>query len=138
MKVLYLTPIVDLYFTVSASVLLVFDSKLESDFTREQVTWIFIYYSITVLTNCLCTFLIIYRIVRVSGLLASLRTYRGIIEMLIESALMYSISYTAFLVAFGYEFTSPEASPSYSLYPAILSNSITVSDPACEVLRTDD
>ncbi|KAF9039601.1 hypothetical protein BDZ89DRAFT_371013 [Hymenopellis radicata] len=70
-----------------------------------EVNWSLVYYSTTVVTNSLCTFLILFRIVRFSGVLgASFKTYRGVIRILVESAAMYAIIYIALLVAYAYEF----------------------------------
>ncbi|KAF9029914.1 hypothetical protein BDZ89DRAFT_692247 [Hymenopellis radicata] len=118
---------------VSACALVVFDCTNQL-FGSQKTAWIFIYYSITVVTNCLCTFLILYRIVRISGVLASLRTYRGIIEMLIESAFVYSVTYIVYLVVFGCKGSSPFPA-GYELYPAVLSNSITGIAPTLIVAR---
>ncbi len=81
----------------------------------------------TVATNSLCTLLILFRIVRVSGISASLKTYRGIIEILIESAAMYAIVYIALLIAYAYEFYNDTVTvmTAYT-YPVVISDSITV------------
>ncbi|KAF9039622.1 hypothetical protein BDZ89DRAFT_899497, partial [Hymenopellis radicata] len=65
-----------------------------------QAVWTLVYYSMTMVTNSLCTFLLLFRIVRVRGVGAGIKTYRGIIEILIESAAMYTIIYTALLVVY--------------------------------------
>lgn len=93
-----------------------------------QVNWTLVYYSMTVATNSLCTFLILFRIMQVSGVGASLKTYRGIIEILVESAVMYAAIYIALLVVYAYEFYSPNVvvMTAYT-YPAVISYSITVS-----------
>ncbi|KAF9018495.1 hypothetical protein BDZ89DRAFT_1073831, partial [Hymenopellis radicata] len=78
-------------------------------------------------TNSLCTFLLLFRSMRFSDLLgASLRTYRGIIEVLVESAAMYAAIYIALLVVHTYEFYSPDVivRTRYE-YPMVISYSIT-------------
>ena len=91
-----------------------------------RINWSLVYYSMTVATNSLCTILILFRIVRVSGLGASLKTYRGIIEILLESAAMYAIIYIALLIAYAYQFYTGVAVATFC-YPVVISYSITVS-----------
>ncbi|KAF8894273.1 hypothetical protein CPB85DRAFT_1440569 [Mucidula mucida] len=64
-----------------------------------QVTWSIVYYTITAFTNILTTSLIIFRILSVGGL-ASARTYHGLLEILVESAFLYSATYIVYLVLF--------------------------------------
>ncbi|KAF9021412.1 hypothetical protein BDZ89DRAFT_1071532, partial [Hymenopellis radicata] len=107
------------------------------DFASTSLTnWSLIYYSMTVATNSLCTILILFRIVRVSGLGASLKTYRGIIEILIESAAMYAIIYIALLIAYAYQFygTVDIVLTAYP-YPMIISYSITGIAPTLIIAR---
>ncbi|KAK0190109.1 hypothetical protein F5146DRAFT_1054027 [Armillaria mellea] len=40
----------------------------------------------------MCTLLIVYRILSVGGIKIGLRTYRGIVEVIVESAALYSIA----------------------------------------------
>lgn len=61
--------------------------------TGTSVNWRLVFASMTVFTNVFCTLVIIFRIVSVAGLAKSLRTYRGIIEILVESALLYTTVY---------------------------------------------
>ncbi len=82
----------------------------------------------TVVTNSLCTFLILFRIMKVKGVGASLRTYRGIIEILVESAAMYSAIYIALLGVQAYEtYSHTVALTAIHTYPQMLSINITVS-----------
>lgn len=81
----------------------------------------------TVATNSICTLLILYRIVRISGVSASLKTYRGIFEILIESAAMYSVIYITLLVVYAYEYYGDEAVMQAYSFPQAMSVSITVS-----------
>ncbi len=61
-----------------------------------QVNWTIVYYAVTTSANILTTLLIIIWILSVGGL-KSVRTYRGILEILIESAFLYSATYVLFL-----------------------------------------
>lgn len=51
------------------------------------------YMSITVLTNIFCTTAIVYRIVVVSGWRKSFKTYHRLMEILIESSVLYTAVY---------------------------------------------
>ncbi|KAF9025724.1 hypothetical protein BDZ89DRAFT_1135269 [Hymenopellis radicata] len=101
-----------------------------------QVNWTLVYYSMTVATNSLCTFLILFRIVQVSGVGASLKTYRGIIEILVESAAMYAAIYISLLLVYAYEFYSPNVvvMTAYT-YPEVISYSITGIAPTLIIAR---
>ncbi|KAF9018059.1 hypothetical protein BDZ89DRAFT_1074311 [Hymenopellis radicata] len=90
--------------TISACMIIASNVANLNSASISQTNWILVYYLMTVATNSLCTVLILFRIVRVSGLGASLKTYRGIIEILVESAAMYAIIYIALLIAYAYEF----------------------------------
>ncbi|KAF9020243.1 hypothetical protein BDZ89DRAFT_1043503 [Hymenopellis radicata] len=60
------------------------------------INWQIVYYSVTAFTNVLTTFLIIFRILSFGGLRIA-RTYRGLLEILIESAFLYSVTYILYL-----------------------------------------
>lgn len=51
------------------------------------------YLSATVITNIFCTTAIIWRIAGVSGWRNSFKTYRGLMEILIESSVLYTTIY---------------------------------------------
>ncbi|KAK0457369.1 uncharacterized protein EV420DRAFT_1644127 [Desarmillaria tabescens] len=63
---------------------------------KSEINWTTMYLSFSLATTLLCTTLIIYRIVTVrrspDGISAAARVYRGIVEILVESALLYAIS----------------------------------------------
>ncbi len=73
------------------------DNITRQGYASAEIDWSLIYVSLTLTTTLTCTLLIMYRILRrASGMNAS----RKIIEMLIESSAMYSLSliiYLAFL-----------------------------------------
>ncbi|KAF9021384.1 hypothetical protein BDZ89DRAFT_1071473 [Hymenopellis radicata] len=104
--------------------------------SASRTNWSLVYYSMTMATNSLCTILILFRIVRVSGVGASLKTYRGIIEILVESAAMYAIIYIALLIAYAYQFygTVDPVMTAYS-YPEVISFSITGIAPTLIIAR---
>ncbi|PBK91762.1 hypothetical protein ARMGADRAFT_186315 [Armillaria gallica] len=69
---------------------------------KSEVNWTTMYLSFSLGTTLLCTALIIYRIVTVrrspDGISAAARAYRGIVEILVESALLYAVSLILFIV----------------------------------------
>ncbi len=60
--------------------------------------WLILYISFNIATTILCTLLIIYRIITVSHAGMGVRSFRGIIEIIVESALIYSITLLVYLV----------------------------------------
>ncbi len=60
-----------------------------------QIDWTIVYYGITASINILTTSLIIIRILCVGGFKHA-RTYRGIIEIMVESAVLYSGIYIVY------------------------------------------
>ncbi|KAF9025183.1 hypothetical protein BDZ89DRAFT_1135626 [Hymenopellis radicata] len=121
--------------TISACLVIVAYVKDFAFTSASQVNWALVYYSMTVATNSLCTILILFRIVRVSGLGASLKTYRGIIEILVESAAMYAIIYIALLIAYAYQFYTGTAIATAYPYPTMISYSITGIAPTLIIAR---
>ncbi len=59
--------------------------------------WSILYISFLMATTIICTLLIIYRIVTVTGGMG-IRSYRGVIEIIVESALIYSVSLLVYVV----------------------------------------
>ncbi|KAF9019355.1 hypothetical protein BDZ89DRAFT_1116799 [Hymenopellis radicata] len=74
--------------------------------TLASTNWLVVYYSATASTNILTTSLIIYRILSVTGF-KGVRTYRGIIEILVESAFLYSTTYIIYLAVCVHDFYVP-------------------------------
>ncbi|PBK93689.1 hypothetical protein ARMGADRAFT_1079979 [Armillaria gallica] len=62
------------------------------------VNWAVLYPSLILATLLWCTIFIIYRILRVGGVTAGMRVYHRVIEMLVESAAVYSIVLVILLV----------------------------------------
>ncbi len=110
---------------VSVIIVTVLDTFPHSNATG--INWRLVYYLMTLITNGLCTFLILFRIVRISGVGASFKTYRGIIEILVESAAIYSAIYIALLVTYAYASYTNQLVLSASSYLMMISYSITVS-----------
>ncbi|KAF8882882.1 Six-hairpin glycosidase-like protein [Mucidula mucida] len=81
-----------------------------------RVNWTLVYYSMTVAKN-------------ISGIGASLKTYRGIIEILVESAAILLIAY-----AYEFYFTDNTVLTAYT-YPANISYSITGIAPTLIIAR---
>lgn len=59
-----------------------------------DIDWVLIYLSLTLATTIVCTLLIVYRIIRHAP---RMNASRKIIEMLIESSAMYSLSLIVYL-----------------------------------------
>ncbi|KAK0238341.1 hypothetical protein EDD85DRAFT_505280 [Armillaria nabsnona] len=84
----------------------------------------------TLATNVLCTTLIITRIIGVarrqrSMLSMGLRTYRGVLEILVESAALYSISYLLLMIFYplsgnGYMFAQTLVYPITGIAPTLI------------------
>ncbi|KAF9004958.1 hypothetical protein BDZ89DRAFT_1145379 [Hymenopellis radicata] len=64
-----------------------------------QLNWTIVYYSVTASINIITTSLILIRILSVGGLRLA-RTYRGLVEILVESACMYSTTYVIYLAVY--------------------------------------
>ncbi|KAK0433291.1 hypothetical protein EV421DRAFT_1845898 [Armillaria borealis] len=67
-------------------------------YLENVVNWAVLYSSLILVTLLWCTILIIYRIVRVGGAAGRTRVYQRLIEMLVESALLYSAAIVVLLV----------------------------------------
>ncbi|PBK62475.1 hypothetical protein ARMSODRAFT_1061453 [Armillaria solidipes] len=64
---------------------------MQALFLENVVSWSMLYSSLILATLLWCTILIIYRIWRVGGASRRIRTYQRVIEMLVESASLYSV-----------------------------------------------
>ncbi|KAG7443408.1 uncharacterized protein BT62DRAFT_935025 [Guyanagaster necrorhizus] len=76
------------------------------------IAWALPTMAMTLGTNILCTGLIVGRIIHVArghrGVMGGIRTYRGVIEILVESAALYSLIYMALMILYpleGYGYT---------------------------------
>ncbi|KAK0496545.1 hypothetical protein EDD18DRAFT_209398 [Armillaria luteobubalina] len=83
-------------------------------------------------TNILCTALIVARIVYVArghrGILGGIRTYRGVLEILVESAALYSLTFIILMILYPIE-------GSGYMYPQALSFPVTGIAPTLIILR---
>ncbi len=59
-----------------------------------DINWALIYISLTLVTTLLCTLLIVYRIVRLASGVSS---YGNVVEIVIESSAMYSLTLIVYL-----------------------------------------
>ena len=89
-----------------------------------EVDWRTIYLALTVVTNLLSTGLIVYRIVHVTAP-RERKSFRGVIEILVESSLLYSVTYAVYLAVWAY------ANYNYNwvngdLYPSAFLPAVTV------------
>ncbi|KAF9026908.1 hypothetical protein BDZ89DRAFT_1161035 [Hymenopellis radicata] len=106
---------------LTSSVLITLESRRNGSYLQET-KWTFGYCCTTVFSNGLCTFLIVWRLVRSNRFL---RTYRKLIEILIESALAYTIAYLALLVVYAHDFYTGLWFLCSFRFPWAVSNSIT-------------
>ncbi|KAK0196271.1 hypothetical protein F5146DRAFT_1133765 [Armillaria mellea] len=67
-------------------------------YVEKAVNWAILNASLVMATLLWCTILIIYRIVRVGGAAGRIRVYQRVIEMLVESAALYSATIVVLLV----------------------------------------
>ncbi|KAK0196272.1 hypothetical protein F5146DRAFT_1176589 [Armillaria mellea] len=67
-------------------------------YLEKVVNWAMLYSSLIMATLLWCTILIIYRIVRVGGAAGRIHIYQRVIEMLVESAALYSAMIVVLLV----------------------------------------
>ncbi len=67
-------------------------------FLENIVSWSVLYSALILATLLWCTILIIYRIWRVGGAAGRMRAYQRVIEMLVESASLYSAVIVVLLV----------------------------------------
>ncbi|KAK0494396.1 hypothetical protein EDD18DRAFT_1176735 [Armillaria luteobubalina] len=74
-------------------------SDSDSSPYANRIDWTMLSLSLTLTTTLLCTLLIIYRIVTVAGGKhgAGLRSYRGVVEIIVESAALYSVSTVVYM-----------------------------------------
>ena len=82
------------------------------------------YISLTLITNILGTALVIIQIVRVTGVRS--RTYVGIVEILVESSLLYSVTHLVFLALYVHDTHVPYYSFA-DYYPQAMLPAVTVS-----------
>ncbi|KIY64976.1 hypothetical protein CYLTODRAFT_412931 [Cylindrobasidium torrendii FP15055 ss-10] len=99
-----------------------------------SINWIVVYYSMTVFTNSVCTVLIIYRIIHISGTVA-LRTYRGVVEVLVESSVIYTLPYIIFLITYARSYYDANQGNMAYIYPRALLTAVTGIAPALIMLR---
>ncbi|SJL14018.1 uncharacterized protein ARMOST_17470 [Armillaria ostoyae] len=67
-------------------------------YLEKIVNWAVLYSSLILATFLWCTILIVYRILRLGGVAAGMRVYHRVIEMLVESASLYSAVIVVLLV----------------------------------------
>ncbi|KAK0192008.1 hypothetical protein F5146DRAFT_487452 [Armillaria mellea] len=97
-----------------------------------QTHWAVAIMAATVVTNILCTTLIVARIVHNArgdrGIMAGIRTYRGVLEIVVESAALHSIIFVALVIFY------PIKGNGY-MYPQALMFPITGIAPTLIILR---
>ncbi|PBK83514.1 hypothetical protein ARMGADRAFT_1170497 [Armillaria gallica] len=97
-----------------------------------KTNWVVATIASTFGTNILCTTLIVARIIYVArghrGIMGGIRTYRGVLEILVESAALYSITFVVFMILY------PLGGNGY-MYPQALIFPVTGIAPTLIILR---
>ncbi|KAK0448985.1 uncharacterized protein EV420DRAFT_1647263 [Desarmillaria tabescens] len=97
----------DLHYSGSRVFVLYYDFASQSDgeygsasilYTLKSVNWAVLYSSLVLATLLWCTILIVYRILIVSGIATGIRVYRRVIEIMVDSASLYSAVIIVLLV----------------------------------------
>ncbi len=65
---------------------------------KSYAIWSILYISFDMATTILCTLLIIYRIITISHRGMGIQTFRHTIEIIVESALIYSVTLLVYVV----------------------------------------
>ena len=95
------------------------------DVTGDSVaSWFMAQISLTLVTNTIGTALVIIRIVRVTGV--GSRTYAGVIEILVESSFLSSVTYLVYLALFVHDIYAPYLSDT-SYFPSAMLSAVIVS-----------
>jgi hypothetical protein len=102
-----------------------FYSDIGSSVGSSEAKFRIIYVVLTVATNLLTTSLIVYRIIRVTGL-AEAKTYRGLIGILVESSLLFSLTHLIYLGVYIHAVYDVNMDIS-DTFPAALLPAVTVS-----------
>ncbi|KAK0442150.1 hypothetical protein EV421DRAFT_2019614 [Armillaria borealis] len=99
---------------------------------KTGTNWTLATMATTLGTNILCTALIVARIVYVArghrGIMGGIRTYRGVIEILVESAALYSITFVVLMILYSLKGNG-------YLYPQALVLPVTGIAPTLIILR---
>ncbi len=112
-----------IYDVASCVLLLISNYDGGSVVSITEIDWNIVYYSMTVATNILCTGSIVLRIIYISR---TIRTYRGIIEILVESAMLYSVTYITYIAVYAYAYNDVSFNESH-YYPGAMLSAVTVS-----------
>ncbi|KAK0488469.1 hypothetical protein IW261DRAFT_1556934 [Armillaria novae-zelandiae] len=123
-------PIIFVLIGISCGIRLVVHQYTVSSDDDVVTKWAMATIATTLGTNVLCTTLIITRIIGVAGRQRGmpgmgLRTYRGVLEILIESAALYSISYLLLMIFYplsgnGYMFAQMLVYPITGIAPTLI------------------
>ncbi|SJL18436.1 uncharacterized protein ARMOST_22025 [Armillaria ostoyae] len=110
----------------------IYEFKMSLIADETAIDWSLATMAATLGTNILCTALIITRIIYLArghrGIMGGIRTYRGVIEILVESAALYSIIYVILMIFY------PLDGNAY-MYPENLSYPVTGIAPTLIILR---
>ncbi len=111
------------HFIVCGANGIVYQFLVEDEINVTQTNWALATMATTLGTNFLCTALIIARILyltrRHRGIMGGIRTYRGVLEILVESAALQSIIFVVLMILY------PLDGNGY-MYPQVLVYPVTV------------
>lgn len=94
-------PIISTMLYTAFSIIAIYQTTTSTSFGAVGVDYATALYSCTLATTIFCTGAIIYRVVAVSrGSGQSLRSYKGVVEILVESSALYCISTLFALIAY--------------------------------------
>ncbi|PBK83485.1 hypothetical protein ARMGADRAFT_1170479 [Armillaria gallica] len=97
--------------------------------TKAGTNWALATMAATLGTNILCTALIVARIIYVArghrGIMSGMRTYRGVIEIVVESAALYSITFMVLMILYplkgnGYVYPEAMVLPATGIAPTLI------------------
>ena len=85
-----------------------------------------VFLATTVFTNIFCTFAIIHRFISISGFSKSFKTYHGILEIVIESSVLYTSIYLIQIGLYVYSMYFADECNLRFYYAEALANVVTV------------
>ncbi|KAK0192011.1 hypothetical protein F5146DRAFT_1038015 [Armillaria mellea] len=114
---------------VSGVIVVVRQFMLNLAINETTTNWALVTMATTLGTNVLCTALIVGRVLYVArghrGIIGGIRTYRGIIEILVESAALYSIVFVVLMIlypldGYGYMYLQMISYPITGIAPTLI------------------
>ncbi|KAL0062644.1 hypothetical protein AAF712_010481 [Marasmius tenuissimus] len=92
-------PIISTMLMTAFSIIAIYQTVTSTTFGAVGVDYATALYASTLATTIFCTVAIVYKVVKIGGS-ANLRTYRGVVEVLVESSVLYCIATLFALIAY--------------------------------------